>query len=116
MVIAEAIDDRTALYAEPRAPISMACAADRCGCLVGPAFTLCIVSPYPGGATDEFLNGQVLAGFDTEIEATSTCRHYARNPAIMPRNAIVDGTLLVVNNRQGQEVFRQPLLKLNHRV
>ena len=91
-------------------PMGVACGSAPRGVPVGPAYTLCVVSPYPGGAPDEFLDGQALVGFDWEAEAITACRRYARDPARLPPFDVPGAALLVVNDRDGNEVCRQPLL------
>jgi hypothetical protein len=90
--------------------MGVACGSAPRGVPAGPAYTLCVVSPYPGGAPDEFLDGQALVGFDWEAQAITACRRYARDPASLPPFNVPGAALLVVNDRDGNEVCRQPLL------
>ena len=100
---------RSAAVAAP-GPIGLACGSTTRAEPVGPAFTLSVVSPYPGGAPDEYLDGQAVAGFEHAATAVAACRRYARDPSRLPRFDVPGATLLVVTDRAGNEVCRRPLL------
>lgn len=77
-----------------------------------PAYTLCVVSLYPGGEPDDYLDGQELLPFDAVRHAVQACELYARHPERLPRFDVPGAALLVVNDRHGREVCRRPLLGL----